>query len=86
MERHTYYLVVLLHQWDMIMIIDNNVDALKKINNNEPLFLEEGLEDYIKNANNNLTTDTNIKNVNNHKYLIVTLGTSSEQVEDKSEN
>ena len=47
-----------------------------------PPFLEEGLEDYIKNANkNNLTTDTNIKNVNNHKYLIVTLGTSSEQVE-----
>ena len=44
--------------------------------------MEEGLEDYIKNANkNNLTTDTNIKNVNNHKYLIVTLGTSSEQVE-----
>ena len=65
-----------------VMIIDNNVDALKKINNNEPPFLEEGLEDYIKNANkNNLTTDTNIKNVNNHKYLIVTLGTSSEQVE-----
>ena len=62
----------------LVTIIDTNEDSLSKIKNKKPPFLEEGLEENIKEAlESGLNLSSDINDVEEQDFVIVTLGTSS---------
>ncbi len=62
----------------LVTIIDTNEDSLSKIKNKKPPFLEEGLEQNIKEAlESGLNLSSDINDVEEQDFVIVTLGTSS---------
>lgn len=61
-----------------VTIIDTNEDSLSKIKNKKAPFLEEGLETNIKDAlESGLKLSSDINDVKDQDFVIVTLGTSS---------
>ncbi len=62
----------------LVTIIDTNEDSLSKIKNKKPPFLEEGLEENMKVAlESGLNLSSDINDVEEQDFVIVTLGTSS---------
>lgn len=60
-----------------VNIIDNNVEALKKINNKDLPFEEELLDKFLKNAvDSGMNTSMQLKDIEKSDFVIVTLGTS----------
>ena len=64
-----------------VVIVDNDKSVLEKINNDIMPFFEEGLNDYLKVAKNNLQLSDNLNAIKGCNLIIVTLGTSSEEKE-----
>lgn len=65
-----------------VNIIDNNIDALKKIKNKVTPFEEELLDEFLKNAvDSGMNTSTKLKDIEKSDFVIVTLGTSPDKTD-----
>ena len=56
-----------------VVIVDNDKSVLEKINNDIMPFFEEGLNDYLKVAKNNLQLSDNLNAIKGCNLIIVTL-------------
>ena len=64
-----------------VVVIDNNLESLNLIKNNVLTFYEKGLEKSLKNAlRKGMKLSDDIKEIVNTEIVIVTIGTSSNQV------
>ena len=71
----------LQNKGNQVVVIDNNLEALNLIKNNVLTFYEKGLEKNLKNAlKAGMKLSDNIEEIVNTEIVIVTIGTSSNQV------